>query len=95
MSIKRKVLKIIFWLSFAPYLFLIVYSIYHAIFGYDMYTLIFREYIRTIYGWEAFLNVFVWNAFILCVYPVLPVCLLYQVIYFIVWLIKRILANRT
>ena len=94
MSNKMKVIRIIFWLSFAPYLFLMGYSIYHAIFGYDVYTLILPQYVRTIYGWDAFFEVFVWTAIGLCFVPVLPICLLYQFIYFIFYLIKRISGNR-
>ncbi len=94
MSNKMKIIRIIFWLSFAPYLFLLCYSFYHAIFGYDVYTWFLPQYVRTIYGWDAFLDVFVLNAIRLCLIPVLPTCLLYQVIYLIVCLIKRISANR-
>lgn len=89
MSIKKKLGRIILWLSFIPYLFLIGYSTYHAIFGYDVYTLILPQYVRTIYGWDAFLEVFVWTAVVLCFIPVIPICLLYQVIYFIHYLVKR------
>ena len=58
MSDKMKVIRIIFCLSFAPYLFLIGYSIYHAIFGYDVYTWILPQYVRIIYGWDAFFEGF-------------------------------------
>ncbi|MDF2513371.1 MAG: hypothetical protein K0S04_3237 [Herbinix sp.] len=90
MSNKMKVFRIIFWLSFAPLLFLICYSAYHAIFGYDVYTLILPQYVKTIFGWDAFYRVFVWTAIALTFIPILPICLLYQVIYGIVFLVKKI-----
>lgn len=80
---KKKLLKIVLWLSFIPYLFLIIYSLYYAIFGYDVYTMILPQYVRTTYGWDAFFEVFVWTALILCFIPVLPICFLYQIIYLI------------
>jgi len=73
-------------LSFIPTLFLIVYSLYHAIFGYDVYTWILPVYVRTIYGWDAFSEVFVSTALVMCFIPILPICFIYQVIYFIRYL---------
>ena len=87
---KRKILKIVLLLSFTPYIILIVYSLYHAIFGYDVYTLILPQYLRTVYGWDAFSEVFLWTALSLSVIPIIPVCFLYQIIYFIRCLIKVI-----
>lgn len=86
---KRKILSIILWLSFIPYLFLIGYSLYHAIFGYDVYTMILPQYVRTIYGWDAFSEVFLWTALGLIFIPVIPICLLYQIIYFIIKFIHK------
>ncbi len=80
----RKILKIIFWLSFMPYLFLIGYSLYFALFGYDSYTWIMHQYIETLYGWDAFREVFIWTAFGLCFLPVLPICFFYQVAFGII-----------
>jgi len=91
---KKKILRIVLWLSFIPYLFLIVYSLYHAIFGYDVYTMILPQYVRTIYGWDAFSEVFVWTALVLCFIPILPICFLYQIIYFIRYLINFIRTKR-
>ncbi len=87
---KKKILRIVLCLSFIPYLFLIVYSLYHAIYGYDLNTWILPQYIRTIYGWDAFSEVFIWTALVLCVVPILPICLLYQIIYFIRYLLNFI-----
>lgn len=91
---KKKILRIVLWLSFVPYLFLIVYSLYHAIFGYDVYTMILPQYLRTIYGWDAFWEVFVWTALALCFIPIIPICLLYQIIYFIRYLMSFIRTKR-
>ena len=94
---KKKLLKIVLWLSFVPYLFLIGYSLYKAIFGHNVYTLILPQYLRTTYGWEAFLEVFVWNGIALCVIPVLPICFLYQIIYLIysiIILILKVFVNK-
>jgi len=87
---KRKLLRIVLWLSFTPYLVLVVYSLYHAIFGYDVYTWILPQYLRTIYGWDAFLEVFLWTGLSLCLILIIPICFLYQIIYLIIYLIKYI-----
>lgn len=86
---KGKILRIILWLTFIPYLFLFVYSLYYAIAGYDVYTMILPQYVRTIYGWDAFLEVFVWTGLALCLIPILPICFLYQSIVFIIVVIRR------
>jgi hypothetical protein len=91
---KRKILRIVLWLSFTPYIFLVVYSLYHAIFGYDVYTWVLSQYLRTVYGWDAFSEVFLWTSLSLCVIPIIPICFLYQIIYFIRYLIKVIRLKR-
>ncbi len=90
MLVKKKIPQIIFWLSFMPYLLLLGYSIYHAIFGYDVYTMILSQYVETLYGWDAFLRVLLWTGFAMCIIPVLPVCLLYQILYLFIYIIKRL-----
>ena len=84
---KHKIFRLVFWLSFLPYVYLIGYSLYHAIFGYDVYTWILPVYVRTVYGWGAFSEAFIWTAFAMCIIPVIPICLIYQIIYFIRFLI--------
>jgi hypothetical protein len=91
---KRRILRIVLWLSFTPYIFLIIYSLYHAIFGYDVYTWILPQYLRTIYGWDAFLEVFLLMGLSLFVIPIIPICFLYQIMYFIGYLIKIIRFKR-
>lgn len=88
-KVLTKVTKIILFLSFIPFLFLIGYSLYHSIFGYDVYTMILPQYLRTIYGMDAFQEVFLWTALALCFIPVLPICFLYQIIYLIIHLVKN------
>ena len=79
----KKILRIFFGFSFIPYLFLLSYSLYYAVFGYDVYTMILPQYVRTIYGWEAFSEVFLWTAIGLSFIPVLPICIIYQILYLI------------
>jgi hypothetical protein len=93
MSNKTLVFRLIFWLSFTPYLFLVGYSLYHAIFGYDLYTMILPQYLNTIYGWDAFNRVFIWTAIALCIIPILPICLIYQIICLFIYFINRVSRN--
>lgn len=79
---KVKATKIILILSFIPYIFLLFYSIYSSICG-------FTFFYQTSYGFEGFSDSIVIMGFLLCVYyPIIPVCLLYQIIYLIFNLIK-------
>ncbi len=93
MPVKIKMIRILFWLSFAPYVFLLCYSTYHAIFGYPVYSFIMHHYVETIYGWDAFLMVFIWTGIALCFIPVLPICLLYQIIYLFIYIIKSVMSK--
>lgn len=86
---KHKAFKLIFAVSFLPALILLGISLYHAIAGYDVYTMILPEYVRTIYGWEAFGETLVWNGIALCVIPVLPLMLIYQIVYVICRLVGK------
>ncbi len=79
---KDKVLKIIFIISFIPYIGLLIYGIYSMIFG---FTFIFS----TSYGIEAFLDSIFILGLLLCVYPILPICLIYQIFYLIRHLVKK------
>ena len=90
---RKKIAKIIFILSFLPYIILILISLYHAVYGYDVYTLIKPQYVRTIYGIEAFGESLVWNALVLCVIPVLPIVFIYQITYIIINVIIKLLKR--
>ena len=83
---KKKIFKIIFWLSFLPYIILFLLSTYHAFYGYDVYTWIKPEYVRTIYGIDAFAETLVWNMIKFSVIPILPIVLIFQIIYIVLCL---------
>ncbi len=87
---KEKINKILLIISFLPYVLLILISLYHSVFGYDVYTLILPTYVKTIYGMEAFLSTLSWNALLLCFIPILPICLLYQIINLTIYIINKI-----
>lgn len=88
---KKKIFGVIFKLSFIPYVILVLISIYYAIAGYDVYTWILPEYVRTIYGLEAFAETLSLNVFSLCfVLPILPVIIIYQLVYITIGVINRI-----
>lgn len=87
---KKRIYKILFIVSFLPYIILLAISLYHAIFGYDVYTLILPTYVKTIYGIEAFVSTLFWNALALCFIPIIPICLLYQIIILVKYIIKKI-----
>lgn len=86
--------KLIFFLSFVPALMLIVLGIFYAIVGYDSYNVL-GQFIRTVYGWEAFVEFVFWYGLCLCVIPVLPAMLLYQIIYLTVTAVRRRKAAHT
>lgn len=81
--------KVFLYISFIPYIVLLLIAIYHAVFGHDVYTLILPQYVKTIYGMEAFCEVLFLNTLILCYYPVLPICFLYQIIYGICCVVRK------
>lgn len=81
--IKENILRILFLLSFLPYIYLLLKASYHAVYGYVLSTWIKSAYIRTIYGWEAFRTVIFWHGLGLTLLPVLPSCLIYQFFYLI------------
>ena len=80
---KGKITKIIFILSFLPYIILILISLYYAIFGHNVYAFL-GGYIRTDYGIKAFLDTLIWNVLRLCFIPVLPAVVIYQMIFLII-----------
>jgi len=84
-----KIKKIILYITFTPYVYILLISIYHAIFGYDVYTLILPTYVETIYGLEAFKEVFILNLLGLTFIPIIPICLIYQLVYLIIFIVKK------
>ncbi|MDE7363858.1 MAG: hypothetical protein K2N27_03065 [Ruminococcus sp.] len=79
---KKKIPKIILILSFAPYVFCLLYGICSAIFG-------FGFIFNTSYGFDAFMISIVLMGLLLCYYPVIPICLIYQLVYLAVFIMKK------
>ena len=77
---KKIIVKVFLYISFIPYAYLILTSLYAFFYGYDEYTWIKPVYTRTIYGIEAFKTVFLWNMLKLTVTLILPICVVYQII---------------
>ena len=79
---KKIILKIILMLSFAPYVFCLGYGIYSAIFG-------FGFLFSTSYGFDAFSDGIIIMTILLCCYPIIPPCLIYQLVYLSVFIMKK------
>lgn len=92
---KEKVLKIvfevIFILSFLPVVVLLGNAIYSSFVGCVQMNLFTED--ATIYGFEAFKYVMAWGTIGLCYTFVLPICVLYQLVFIVVsiviWAKKR------
>lgn len=78
----KKIPKIILILSFAPYVFLLLCGIYSAFAG-------FGFFFSTSYGFQGFMDSIFLMGFLLCWYPVLPSCLIYQLVYLFVFIMKK------
>lgn len=79
---KVKVLRILFKLSFLPYVLVLLLAIYSSIFG---FTFIFS----TCYGLEAFYNSLVLYGIIGCIYfPIFPIVFIYEIFY-LIWIRVR------
>ena len=79
---KDKVLKIILIISSLPFIGLLLIGIYSMFFG-------FTFFFSTSYGIEAFLGSIFIIGWLLCIIPVLPICLIYQIFYLIRHLVKK------
>lgn len=84
----KKALKTLLILSFAPYVFLLGCGIYSAFAG-------FGFFFSTSYGFDAFRDCIVFMGFLLCWYPVIPICLIYQIIYLIICIVHSRRRSRT
>lgn len=73
---KQKVAKILFLISFLPWIFVPVNGILGAIFGVGFF-------FNTCYGWDGFFLGVLGALFGMTLVPVLPVCLVYQICYII------------
>ena len=75
---KNKIAKIFFYISLAPYVLLLLISIYSAFDGFGILG-------NISYGYDGFISAFIILGFVFFfLYPVFPVCLIYQLIYLFV-----------
>lgn len=81
-KIKKKIPKIVLIISFIPYAFCLLYGIYSVFAGFTFFG-------STSYGFDAFTSSIFIMGYLLCCYPVIPVCLIYQIVYLSVFIIKR------
>jgi len=70
---KSKAAKVIFLVSFIPWALVLLYGMYCAFFGVDFF--------ETCYGWDGFLVGIMIAGGLMCVAPILPVCLVYEICY--------------
>ena len=96
---KKKIAKILFIVSFLPYIIIVLISLYAAISGNDVYGAGFLDdsfkytngaYIRTEYGMAVFLIylkdlIYIFSSWI----SILPVVVGYQIIYIIMKKVKK------
>ena len=80
---KHLIAKIIFIISFVPFLFCIFAGIVCAFRGYT-YTEILGDIPTTIYGFKAFFEIFITDLVTFTFIGIIPVCMVYQLIYSIV-----------
>lgn len=78
---KTKMTQKIFKLSFIAYALPVVYGIYSSIAGF--------EFFGICYGFDAFVAGTFFSALLLCIIPIIPICLLYEIIYGIVSYFKK------
>ena len=79
---KKRIFKIILIITSIPFITIFILGLWNAFFG-------FTFFLSTSYGIEAFFDTCFILGWLLCVFPVLPVCLLYQIIYLIVFLVNK------
>lgn len=88
-------LKIIFLISFVPYILLLIPACYNAVFGYYDAPLLPGGASQTYYGFEAVKYTIFWYGFIFSIIiPVFPICVVYQIIYLIITINKKIRQHR-
>ena len=83
MKDKEKVLKIILKISFIPYLLLLLLGINSAIYGFSFFG-------TSTYGIEGFMDsITIYGFALVSIFPVIPVCLVYEIFYFIRYMVKK------
>ena len=68
--------RVSFYCSFIPFVLLIAYCLYCMKHGFSFLW-------SVSYGWEAFEGAFTIMGFILCIIPVLPFCVFWQILYIV------------
>ncbi len=71
---KDKILKVLFIISFLPFLFILFLGIRDAILGIDILGYM-------IYGWDAFLHTFWSRIGELIIRPIIYICIIFQICY--------------
>lgn len=84
-NIKNSIKKEFLIASFTPYVFIIVLGIISIFNGYKM-GLFYTYYV---YGLSALIASILQSVLILCVFPILPACTIYMVMYLIYFIRKR------
>lgn len=85
---KHTIAKIIFIISFVPFLFCIFAGIVCAFRGYT-YTEILGDIPTTIYGFKAFFEVFITDLVAMIFLGIIPVCMVYQLVYSVIEFKRR------
>lgn len=79
--------RLVLCVSFLPYIVGVIIGMIYAFVGYDIMT-VTGVYVRTIYGFDALREVITLYGLGLTFIPIIPVCFIYQLVYFLWWLIK-------
>lgn len=74
-----KVKTVLFVLSFLPITLIVLYSLFCMSGGYE--TGLFNTY--TVYGSQAFSEAFLWTCLAFTIIPILPVMLVWQIVYIV------------
>ena len=91
-NIFKIISKIIFWISWLPYVFIILSALYSSFFGVPERGLLYIG--QTIYGIDALLQQLFILTFSLTYIQVIPLCFLYQIGYIVYVLNKRRRKNQ-
>lgn len=70
---EKKAPRILFYLSFLSWAFILLFGGYGAVFG--------LSFFRMCYGWDGFFVGIMSGTLILCFIPILPACLVYEICY--------------
>ena len=90
---KDKILKILFIISFIPYILIILYGVHGAIFG--EHAICIDTCPPKVYGLDAFMDNIFLGILALTVYGVIPVIVIYEIFYIFYYIYKRRKQKRT